>query len=212
MHVDMVTHENRHHFSDELRLMFRQRFDVFEEQMGWQLPMADYENRLEIDEFDSEDTVYLLIKDDNNELIGSLRLLPSTGPHLMSELFSHLVEGPVARADDTWECSRVYVLSNKGKASGLKAGGGAELSVAMMEAGLMLGISKINVIANMNTLPMILRSGWGTMPLGLPQTVGNEQVIALSIMINPVGLQVLRQRRNVPQSMLRILQKEKEVA
>ncbi|WP_417320723.1 acyl-homoserine-lactone synthase [Emcibacter sp.] len=212
MHVDMVTYENRHHFSQDLQQMFRQRYDVFEEQMGWKLPMADHENRLEIDQFDDKDAVYLLIKDDSGKLIGSLRLLQASKAHLLSELFPHLVEGEVSRDPDVWECSRFYVLSNSGKAQGLKAGGGAELSAGMMEAALMLGISKINVIANMNTLPMILRSGWGTMPLGLPQTVGGEQVIALSIMVNPVGLQILRQRRNVPGTMLRINQNEKEVA
>lgn len=82
----------------------RYRNKVFVEKLGWQLRC---ENGLEYDQFDRDDTVYLVAQDEDGHVIGTARLLPTTRPYLLGEVFSHLLNGLDAPcASDVWELSR----------------------------------------------------------------------------------------------------------
>jgi N-acyl-L-homoserine lactone synthetase len=79
------------------------RHQVFVERLGWQL-RAD-EGR-ELDQFDRPDTLYVIAQDDADEVFGCARLLPTTGPCLMSEVFPGLIAGPPPCDPRIWELSR----------------------------------------------------------------------------------------------------------
>jgi acyl-homoserine lactone synthase len=55
--IFIVNHENRVHFEQELEEMHRQRKKIFIERLGWTLAVS---GDLEIDEYDGEETLYLL--------------------------------------------------------------------------------------------------------------------------------------------------------
>ena len=94
-------------FRDELREMHRMRYRVFKERLGWDVPVED---GMERDEFDELDPIYVLAFDDDHELAGSWRLLPSTGPTMIGDAFPELLDGiPVPRSPEIWECSRFTV-------------------------------------------------------------------------------------------------------
>src|SRR4051812_6449510 len=81
------------------------RYNVFVERLHWNLPGA--RNGLEVDEFDREDTIYILGRDKKGVLCGCARLLPTTKPYLLSEIFPELMHGiSLPRSDDVWEISR----------------------------------------------------------------------------------------------------------
>jgi len=61
MMVELITKYNRHNYESQLEQMFRLRYKIFVEQLGWDLPHA--KDGLEIDEFDTEDTIYLIAGD-----------------------------------------------------------------------------------------------------------------------------------------------------
>jgi len=212
MHATIVTDENRHDFFDDIKLMFQQRYSVFVEQMAWNLPMADHDKKVEKDQFDTHHAIYLLLKDDDDNLIGSLRFLPTTQPHLFSEIFSHLIDGDVSRSDEIWECSRFYTVTRTGKESGLLSRSGAALGAAMVEVTLLYGIKQIVTLVNHKVLPMILNSGSLTMPIGMPQIVDNEMVSSIALQVTPVGLQVYRKRRNITHSILQTIPQKEKVA
>jgi len=209
MYVTLVTNENRQLFETELKLMFRQRYAIFVQQMKWDLPFADHDNRIEEDQFDTDDAIYLLLKNDENKLIGSLRFIPSVKPHLFSEVFDHMIDGDVPRSEDVWECTRFYVMTHKGVSSGLLGRGGAVLGAAMVEAALMYGVKEITTLANLNTLPMILNSGALITPIGIPQEVEDGLYSAISIQATTVGLKTYRARRRISGPVLRVPQDEK---
>jgi len=204
MYVTLVTHENRSDFEADLKLMFRQRYAIFVQQMDWTLPMADHENEIEQDQFDTEDAVYLLLKNDEDRLIGSLRFIPTVKPHLFSEIFDYMIDGDVPRSEDTWECTRFYVMTHRGVSSGLLGRGGAVLGAAMVEAALIYGVKEITTLANLNTLPMILNSGAIITPIGIPQEVGDGLYSAISIQATVLGLRNYCARRRILGSVLRI--------
>jgi acyl homoserine lactone synthase len=80
------------------------RHKVFIDKLGWELQC---ENAQEYDQFDRDDTVYVIAQNENKKIIGIARLLPTTRPYLLGEIFPQLLhELPVPASPDIWELSR----------------------------------------------------------------------------------------------------------
>src|SRR5215469_16040477 len=82
------------------------RHRIFVEQLGWKLPSAD--EGFERDQYDRDDTVYVVAHDDSGSICGCARLLPTTRPYLLQELFPFLLADGVAPPESplVWELSR----------------------------------------------------------------------------------------------------------
>jgi N-acyl-L-homoserine lactone synthetase len=62
----------------------------------------------ERDRFDDENPLYLVSVDpDTEEYWGSLRLLPTTGPNMLRDVFPQLLDGDYIESATIWECSRI---------------------------------------------------------------------------------------------------------
>lgn len=80
------------------------RYSVFVEELGWDLPTPPGRER---DQFDREDTVYVVAEDEKGQVAGCARLLPITRSFLLGEVFPQLMNGlPVPCSPDVWELSR----------------------------------------------------------------------------------------------------------
>lgn len=80
------------------------RHRIFVERLGWQLQA---EHGQEFDQFDRPDTVYVVARGGNDEVIGCARLLPTLRPYLLADVFPDLMQGlPVPRCAEVWELSR----------------------------------------------------------------------------------------------------------
>jgi N-acyl-L-homoserine lactone synthetase len=87
----------------------RYRHRVFVQHLGWSLPDASGDT--EWDSYDRPDTVYVLALSAAGSLCGCARLLPTTRPYLLGEVFLQLLDGRSApHAEDTWELSRFAAL------------------------------------------------------------------------------------------------------
>ncbi|MEZ5647396.1 MAG: acyl-homoserine-lactone synthase [Alphaproteobacteria bacterium] len=94
-------------YSIELRNMFRLRHRVFKERLGWDVTSVDGEER---DQFDDLNPVYIVVLDDQRDVIGCWRLLPTMGPYMLADVFPALMDGRMAIHDPMiWECSRFAV-------------------------------------------------------------------------------------------------------
>jgi N-acyl-L-homoserine lactone synthetase len=85
------------------------RHKIFIERLGWQLPTA---HNIERDQFDLPDTLYVVAHEPNGAICGCARLLPTTQPYLLSEVFPELMGGltlPCTR--EVWELSRFAAAS-----------------------------------------------------------------------------------------------------
>jgi acyl homoserine lactone synthase len=82
------------------------RYQIFVERLGWALP-ADKPN-LERDKYDREDTVYVVARDECGSVCGCARMLPTTRPYLLKDLFPELLAQsmPAPESPDVWELSR----------------------------------------------------------------------------------------------------------
>lgn len=98
---------DRHDYSELFDHMFRMRAAVFADRLGWDVTVVDGK---EFDRFDDEDPLYLLCVDElTNDLKGAVRLLPTTGPNMLRDVFSILVPEGSVESPLIWESSRFAI-------------------------------------------------------------------------------------------------------
>jgi acyl homoserine lactone synthase len=88
----------------DLNQIFSYRYSVFVDHLKWALPSAGA--GLEMDQFDRDSTYHVHVRD-ASVTVGYARLLPTTEPYLLSEVFPELMNGiEIPRSPDVWELSR----------------------------------------------------------------------------------------------------------
>ena len=99
-----------------LKKMHILRHAVFHDRLGWDV-LSD--RGMEHDFFDVLNPVYVLVKGDGAEIQGCSRLLPTTGPYMLKDVFPQLLHGrPAPEHPNIWELSRFAVSkSNTGQAT-----------------------------------------------------------------------------------------------
>lgn len=76
---------------------------------------------MESDQFDRQDTVYVVAQDDQGHVSGCARLLPTTRPYLLGDVFPQLLNGLTPPCSpDVWELSRFAAvdLGDRSKIAG----------------------------------------------------------------------------------------------
>jgi acyl-homoserine lactone synthase len=188
--VHVVTSANRHLYEHELDEHHQIRHRIYVEELRWRglTPRAD---KREYDQFDMAETVYLLGLE-QGRVVGGLRLVPTTGPHLIGDVFSRFAsDRGVPRRSDVAEWTRIFVVPERREEhSGSKIG--STVIASMIDYGLEEGLSGISVVMNTFWLPKFLKYGWRVRPLGLPDVHDDEWLIAVLIDVTPEALAGIR--------------------
>ncbi|MCY4044254.1 MAG: GNAT family N-acetyltransferase [Cellvibrionales bacterium] len=101
-------------FSDAIKpetkqALFEYRYKVFIERLGWDMAT---QNGIEIDQFDHDGTFHIIANSPEGEVVGCARLLPTTKPYLLEDVFPELLNGqPAPKSDDVWELSRFTTVN-----------------------------------------------------------------------------------------------------
>ena len=159
-----------------LEAMFRQRYDIFIKEKGWKLPSRD---GLEIDQYDDDDTLYLLQYAPDGELIASMRLKATDRPFMVLDSFADMVQGPVPRGPEIWELTR-GALSPKLRKSKLYG----QIICGMLEAALLWGAKKSIGIYSVDYIMKQMRIGLDLKPLGPPRIVDGEPNVVAEFPFN----------------------------
>jgi N-acyl-L-homoserine lactone synthetase len=190
----LVNAENRHSFEHDLLEMHRQRRRVFVDGLGWPLPLA---GTVETDQYDAEDVIYLLVKDNPHaRLRASVRLLRTDRPHPLLDLFPDLCEGPVPCGSNVWEVSRFCTdpgLAGRRDRLALLW----QIICACLETALRFGIERLTFIANRALRPLALNCGWDAAPLGPTRADRHDEVTAIAVDVTHAGLRRVRDRFGV---------------
>jgi acyl-homoserine lactone synthase len=207
--IDLVLPESRFGFAAALMEMHHDRKQVFVDRFGWRLPAKG--SWLEVDQFDDEHAIYLLARSPEGRHRGSVRLLPSSRPHMLSTLFSHLCPGGVPGGDDCWEISRL-VTAPADAAGTTVLRIHRLLALALVEFAHANGIRRYTLVAEAHRVPALLAVGWRVIPLGLPTLVDGEQLQALQIQLSPDTLEDMRRRLRIEEPVLRVMEMPRRAA
>jgi N-acyl-L-homoserine lactone synthetase len=168
--------------ADVLFDMARYRHEVFVEKLGWKLHTR---GRLELDEFDRKDTLYLIARNSRGEIVGTSRLLPTHRPYLLASVFPELLgDMPAPCSPDIWELSRFAA----GDGTRLGIGEGAHgwslalemLSVAMRTVARMGGRRLISA-SPLGIERILRRAGLSTHRAAPPVRIDGELMFACLI-------------------------------
>jgi acyl homoserine lactone synthase len=137
--------------------MFRDRTAQFRDRLGWTVTVDAL--GWETDGYDRAEPVYVVAEDAQGGHAGSLRLLPTTGPNMLAEIFPHLTAGPI-RDPAVWETTRFCL------APGAGPGTARLLMAAISEFGLGLNLTHtVGVFADA-MIRVYRRLGWEPELLG----------------------------------------------
>lgn len=174
--LQILTRRDRDSASSYFAQMFRARALVFRDRMGWNVTV---EEGLEIDRFDDEhDPIYLAVKEADDVLTGSLRLLPTTSETMLSSEFRHFFDDDIdICSPSVWECTRfcVHPAVHAGHASSPTAA--IELLSGLSRLGLASGIENIMGVYDASMIGVYRRIGWSPTPLARSRPeIGNLYV------------------------------------
>jgi N-acyl-L-homoserine lactone synthetase len=167
-------------YPDEMEAMFRNRAQIFSERLGWNVAVK---NGFERDVFDDENPLYLLSVDPcTNEYWGSLRLLPTTGPNMLRDVFPFLLsEGESVESATIWESSRICAVVADGQPERSKNGVNlalGELLAGIGEVAMMAGLTQIVSVFDARIYRVLRAAGCNPQIIGRPQRIGETMSYA----------------------------------
>lgn len=164
------------------------RHRIFIERLGWQLPVQD---GLERDQFDRPDTVYVVAKNDAGQICGCARLLPTTDPYLLGEVFPQLMNGaPVPSQHDVWELSRFAAADPDGNARDAAASSRHLLGAAVQSAAEH-GATRLITVSPLGIERLLARMGVHAHRAGPPVLIDGKPVFACWIEIDAQTINAL---------------------
>lgn len=179
--IDLSTRAHNAPGDAALRAMFAARKQVFIDQLKWDLPvLAD---QYELDQFDTPDARYLILLDPHDlRHRASARLLPTTVPHLLGDLYSRLCTTAPPAGPTVWEISRFCLDPEQTPAERRDARN--QLVTALADYALQHGITDYVGVAEQGWFDKIRNFGWDCRALGETHKEGNCDLIALHIRID----------------------------
>lgn len=168
--------------------MYRLRAEVFHQRLGWDVRVEDGR---EHDWFDLIGPYYLVAHDGAQNALGCCRLLPSTGPNMLRDVFPALLDGaPAPAAESIWEISRFAIAPQcAGDGYGFGPLAGALLGGMIHFADRLAGTEVIGV-TTVAVERLLLHMGLEMRRLGRPRRIGKVMSLAFSIPIHAANLEV----------------------
>lgn len=180
----MITQSTRAHDAPgnaALRAMFAARKQVFIDQLKWDLPALD--GRFEIDHFDTPDARYLILLDPNDlRHRASTRLLPTTAPHLLGDVYSQLCTDGPPSGEGVWEISRFCL--DRAQTPTERRDARNQLVTALADYAMHHGICEYVGVAEAGWYHTISKFGWRCRTLGPVHRDCACRILALSIAID----------------------------
>ena len=160
------------------------RHKIFIEKLGWQLPVRD---GMERDQFDRPDTLYVVAQDDNGDICGCARLLPTTNAYLLGEVFPQLMNGlPAPCVGHIWELSR-FAAADVSKNLTLPQNM-AKMSRDLLAAAVMVaakqGAARLITVSPLGVERLLHRMGVHAHRAGPPVFVNGKPIFACWIEID----------------------------
>jgi acyl homoserine lactone synthase len=156
--------------------MYRLRSEIFHDRLDWDVRV---ENGREHDWFDLIGPHYLVAHDGASRALGCSRLLPTTGPNMLRDVFPFLLDGvPPPTSPGIWEVSR-FAISCDCAGSGFGFGDvPAAMLIEMFRFASANGIADLVGVTSAPIERMLRHMGLRVERLGTPRRIG--KVISLA--------------------------------
>lgn len=169
---------------DIMEALWRFRHRQFVDRFGWE-DIRKPDGR-EIDQFDGLDAVHLVLLS-GRTVVGYTRLLPTQKPHLLSDVYPHLMAGrDWPRGDAIYEWTRCVAEEGDIRINGLPIS--HLLMTGVMEFCLMAGISSVIVETHPKLVNLLMQTGWDVRFLAEPSILDGKPVAPIEATPSAGGL------------------------
>lgn len=168
-----------------IHAMHRSRARHFADRHGWEVTV-DWLG-WEIDVFDEANPLYVISASTEGTYQGSLRLLPTTGPNMLRDVFSELLEPEQTVESATiWESSRICADTPRAL---------PELALGIGEVALKAGLTGVVTVIDTRMLRLLRVMGCALDVIGVPKRIGDVDCCAV-MFTDPTEVDRLRARCN----------------
>lgn len=177
--------------------IFRLRHEVFAERLAWDVACDAGRER---DIFDDQDPVYIVCEQDG-EVLGSWRLLPTTGPNMLRDVFPQLLHGaPMPCAPDIWEISR-FAVSKRIAGTG-SLGAVRDVTRLLLDQLFAFAarrkISRIVAVSDIRFERILQRAGLLTHRFGPPLRIGSTMAVSGYADVSDLNIRRLKRAAVAP--------------
>ncbi|SCB50141.1 acyl-homoserine-lactone synthase [Rhizobium multihospitium] len=180
--------------------VFRFRHKIFVEEKGWEdLRQPD---GLERDQFDDAHAIHqICLRGD--AIVGYQRLLPTTRPHLLTDVLGDLCRRPPPRGPRVFEWTRFCVARGQREMRPRGDSPFLELAQGVVEWGMANRVDTVTVAIDWRLMVIAMQLRFFVRPLGFPARIGRDEVVALRMSFNHETLSALHAARGCTHSVLR---------
>ena len=178
MNVVSETADNLPHGLYSLTAAYRHK--VFIEYLGWQLAAHD---GMERDQFDRTDTLYVVARDEMGGVCGCARLMPSTRPYLLSEIFPQLQNGALPpRSPEVWELSRFAAVDFNANTTSALGQFSSPVTLRLLEEAIACaaarGARRLITVSPIGIERLLRRAGFHAHRAGPPMIIDGHPIFA----------------------------------
>ena len=165
----------------------RYRYKVFVEMLGWAL---DTPPGLERDQFDHGGTLYLAARDAHQQVVGTARLLPTTSPYLLGDVFPQLMGGATPPKDPlVWELSRFAAVDFTAPNGGALGQFSSPVAVGLLEKAIEMaaeqGAQRLITVSPLGIERLLRREGFRAHRAAPPLIIDGHPIFACWIEVAP---------------------------
>ena len=200
--IEIITPDRYPEYESQLVELYRLRCEIFKERLGWDVSTR---NGLEYDFYDSLKPTYFVRLDDDRHVIGTVRILPTTGPCLIPDVFASLL-GDVDFPNDpcVWEATRLAVALGSNATQSLASVGEVtrQLYAALAEHGLASGIKQYFTVYDPIVSRFVRRIGCPPDWESQPQQFGQSAAMLAAFKVTTAALNNIRSAGDISGSVV----------
>jgi acyl-homoserine lactone synthase len=198
MHV--LTAQNADEYPELMEKIWRFRHKQFVERLGWKELRSD--DGRETDRFDTDDAIHLAVVS-NDDVVGYTRLLRTSRPHLLSDVYPEVMQGQEwPRGEDIYEWTRCISDDRAAKFGDVQAS--HMLITGVLEFCLLSGIRGMVVETHPKLVTWMLETGYKVETLNMPQMINDVPVVPVYIGATRAALERHHQMFGITGSVLSI--------
>ena len=187
-------------YPDLMRNVYRFRHRIFVGEKGWS--DLDNDRGEESDQFDDEHTVHQILLNDEGEVVGYQRLIPTVRPHLLTSVLSHLCVDPTPCGPSVYEWTRFCLEPTRRESFPRRNEAFLVLAQGVVEWGLANGVHTTTVVIDCRLVVIGMQLRFRVRPLGFPKRIGREEVVALELAFTAETLDTIHAARGSMSSII----------
>ena len=201
--ITLIQQYSQNFFQEEMDAFYKRRYKVFKEKLGWNI---ETQGNKDIDQYDLQEAMYLIYKDEKEGVCGGIRLLPTTGSYMLRDTFSHLFDKSFQFPCHPliWESSRFFFDKPMGKNDkmGTSRQGTIELLIAMMEFIISFSPYGLITVTDTRVEALCLRVGLTCRRISEPQKIDDMKVVCLYIEADMEKLRNIKAKHSIDRSLV----------